>query len=147
MDTSQRKVLVRLARQARKAAEIIVKEENLPRKMHGMCARASAILFELLYEAGFKPYICFGYGHCFLEVEDYLVDITASQFGYSKIFIVHLDDLFSKLKPRDQDAAIRHQGYWDRDPENAYDNIKEAIQHQDRNDWPPEQTISREDFI
>jgi len=147
MDTERKKQVVLLARKARKAAEYIAKEEKSPTKLHGLCARASAILFELLREEGFNPFICFGNGHCFLEVDEFLVDITATQFGYSKIFIVHMNDLFSKLKLRDQEAALACNGYWDREPEHAYSSIREAIAHQDKHGWPYEQLISREDFI
>ena len=55
----------------------------------GMCAIASAKLFNDLQMAGFSVKIASNWSHCFVVVDDeYIVDVTATQFGkYQKVCI------------------------------------------------------------
>ena len=147
MNALKRKQVVKLARIARKTAEKIAKEENLPNKLNGMCARASAILFRLLKSKGFTPSICFGHCHCFIEIEDLVVDVTASQFGYGRIMIVSRAKILTVLNPKHQHAFISNNSHWSYSTLHKYKSIRSAKAHQGRWSWPPEQTIGKEDFI
>jgi hypothetical protein len=72
-----------LAHQARKWAEHQAIQEDFPPSLVGFCAKASAYLFTLLKAAGYDPQIIENDSHCFVLVDQELVDITATQFSAS----------------------------------------------------------------
>lgn len=61
----------------------------------GMCAIAAAVLHARLVKHGLHAWFVVwhgdGHGHCYVECGDYLIDITASQFGRNEIEIVRKD--------------------------------------------------------
>lgn len=83
---------------ARSWAEAYAKVKKFPDDLNGLCAIASAKLFEMLdREPGLTPSIAIWHDnkshgvHCFLICNQYLVDITATQFGnFSKVEVINL---------------------------------------------------------
>jgi len=139
MTPEERQRLVMVARRARKIVEALRKKEVengnkiFPSRLNGMCARASTILFTLLSNEGFNPTICFGDGHCFLEVENLVVDITATQFGYGKVLIEPIEKMAAKPQ-------------WDSHPSLRYDSVEVAMLHQRDWKWPNSQRIKKKDL-
>jgi len=146
VDAEKRKKVVVLARKARKTAENIAEREDLPYRMNGMCARASAILFELLRAADIKALICFGRHHCYLKVDELVVDITATQFGYSRVFIVPENELYSQLSEVHQLQLLDGTSYWNYEDDRVFNNITDAMYFQRQLDWPEKQMIHRSDL-
>jgi hypothetical protein len=77
-----------LALEVRDWAEVFAEKTNMPANLNGMCAIASAELWKRLRAHGIKAKICmseedFGF-HVYLKVEDHVVDVTATQFSWSK---------------------------------------------------------------
>lgn len=72
----------------RKWAESYAIAKKFPKNLNGMCAIASSKLFEALDRVqGLKPELAIWHDrvsegvHCFVLCNEYLVDITATQFG------------------------------------------------------------------
>lgn len=89
------RTLLACAKEARKIAENIAEKEGFPRDLEGLCARASAVLFELLEEKGFEPEIGVSSTrpHVFVMAEGYIIDVTATQYRRKKkIFVVKAED-------------------------------------------------------
>lgn len=61
------------------------------------CAIASAKLWHMLRNAGINAKLVSNDHHAFVVVDDWIVDITATQFGseYEKVEIRHVDDVDS----------------------------------------------------
>lgn len=86
-----------IAESARIWAQAYAKVKKFPEDLNGMCAIASAKLFEMLdREIGLNPSIVVWHDsksngvHCFVICNQYLVDITATQFGnFSNVEIVN----------------------------------------------------------
>ena len=84
-----------IAELAKERAISIARNQGTPRNLHGLCARASAIVFKGLTLRGHAATIAYSYsetrfmGHVFIisDDTDYLIDVTASQFS-SKYSIV-----------------------------------------------------------
>lgn len=73
--------------------EEIAEEEEFCFDLCGLCARAAATVHNLLKMFGLNPKLCIGGGHVFSAISDYVIDVTATQFGGPSIFISHLNDL------------------------------------------------------
>lgn len=60
----------------------------------GWCAKASLLLFKTLQRCGFTPKLKVWQsgelGHCYVECDNYIIDVTASQFGGQEVEIVPL---------------------------------------------------------
>ena len=86
-----RKQIVKIARQTRKFVENSKELVSLMGKpaphLGGWCAHSSIILSHNLREAGLNASLVSGYGHWFVKCDDFLVDITASQFGQGSICV------------------------------------------------------------
>lgn len=54
----------------------------------GCCAICSYRIFKRLKELGYKPAFVENYYHCFVLCDKYLIDVTASQFGFGEIYVV-----------------------------------------------------------
>jgi len=69
-----------------------------------MCAVASFVLHTALRRNGFKSRVAYGFfdrdsNHCWVELNKYIIDITASQFELKPIYITHKDnDLYAKKR-------------------------------------------------
>jgi hypothetical protein len=92
-----RKQIVKIARQTRKFVENSKELVGLMGKpaphLGGWCAHSSIILSHNLREAGLDAKIVSGYGHWFVKCENFLVDITASQFGQSRVCVKDFDKI------------------------------------------------------
>lgn len=90
----------------------------------GMCAIASAKLFDRLEQLGYTPTIGIAElddsSHVFVLVDDFIVDVTATQFGRNSVEIIH--------------SKLATDWYWQLHYE-CY-SIKELLKHQKRNGWP-----------
>ena len=106
-----------LALYARRRFEKINREiEEFPSSLSGSCAIASAILFKVLKDKGHKPVFCCGEdcvsGHCWIEVNDFVVDLTATQFrncGYKKVNIIPKDKLHEHESYTSWNQLVRYE--------------------------------------
>lgn len=86
------------ALKVRKWAELQSIKSRMPANLEGMCARASAELFNQLSAVGVRAELHAyedgdGAAHVFTVVDDIVVDVTATQFGRlqkHKVFVMHL---------------------------------------------------------
>lgn len=89
-------VLVNCAKQAH-AHVLEQAQQHGQTDLCGWCAKGSVTLFRLLIKAGKTPAIKVWQsgelGHCYIECDGYLLDITASQFGLNAIEVVRLKNL------------------------------------------------------
>lgn len=92
----------------------------------GMCAIASAHLFTALQKACVPVELWSNSRHCFLIVEDSVVDITATQFGKSRIFIASV-------------WRVKHDTRWA--PELMHASVESLRVYQTRSGWPPPQCV------
>lgn len=100
----------------------------------GWCAIASAELCYQLKQRGYKPKICFTYGHSFVRLGAYLIDITATQFRQApKEHIVLLR--YKEIKPYIEGK------YWFWDCMASFSCMKQAREYQQQMDWCEEQLI------
>lgn len=101
----------------------------------GLCAIASAKLFIELKKHGYNPQIAENTCHCFLVVNDHIVDITAGQFDKQRrIVIKHLSKRIKKLN--------HVEYYWE--VEKLFDSVKDLRTYQFEMRWPNCQIASRE---
>jgi hypothetical protein len=92
MDKQQlRKQIYNIARQTRK---FVLTSPDMKALMgvplphlSGWCAHSAIILSHNLRESGLDAKIVSGQGHWFVKCEDFLTDITASQFGQGNICV------------------------------------------------------------
>lgn len=92
--------------------------------LSGWCAISSAHLFRELRKAKITAELHYVSGHCFVVVEDHVVDVTATQFGeFTKtpILILHLKE------------AEQH---WFYKTEKIFENPTELREHQLKEKWP-----------
>jgi hypothetical protein len=60
---------------------------NIPQHLAGYCGYGSVLVWKRLKEAGRKPQMVQGHGHWFTICDGMLVDVTATQFGQSKVVV------------------------------------------------------------
>ncbi len=123
MNKDKQQQVKQIANQARRWAMLNSKSMYL----NGMCAIASCHLFNELKKAGIDSRIAINDQHCFLIVDNYIVDVTASQFDLPCVFIKHLDD-----------AECEHDFFI---VENEFDSIADLYQYQIDEGWPLEQLV------
>lgn len=95
----------------------------------GMCAIASGYLHKRLQAKGIESVLCYNDGHCFVRVDDYIVDVTATQFGDYKpveIFPVH-------------EATERNKYCWKIEKE--FETTLDLYTHQKKERWPSTQLV------
>ena len=109
--------------------------------LSGMCAIASAKLWNDLSSIGIKSEIHYGDSHVFLVLNGLIVDVTATQFKDGKF---HPDEIFisplkaaARIKVKIGKEKIRP---WN--TETIYSSVKEL--YEDLKDWPEEQSIPKE---
>jgi hypothetical protein len=73
------------AERARAWAEAQAKQNRFAPDLNGLCAISSAYLCAELEAAGLRPKAVLAPGHCYVECDEFLVDVTATQFGHGKI--------------------------------------------------------------
>lgn len=107
--------------------------------LFGCCAIASGRLHKRLIEEGYNPIIvqtshpkdndC---SHCYVVVGEYVVDITATQFGENESVCLFK---FGKHKKKEQ----KKLWYWYSEFVEFYPNTNILKKEQKRNNWPVEQ--------
>lgn len=100
----------------------------------GMCAVASAILFQMLVDAGFDAKICYAVGQAFMDeahvfcmVDDLIIDITASQFGLRDV------EVLKKGSP--------HSRRWFWTPQRKFSTVEQLAVRQRKDQWPRHQRV------
>lgn len=100
--------VLKIASAVRDGCEMYAIQNNSPRSLAGMCGMASWALKVALFPR--KSILQFGEvyknGHCWIELDNYIIDITATQFSRFEPRIVY--DLKSKLTQYRSDYTIRH---------------------------------------
>jgi hypothetical protein len=69
-----------------------------PGHLGGLCGYGSVMLFQRLKKEGYSPKIASGIGHWFVVCGDFLVDVTASQFGQGKVTIRNYKNIKKKIE-------------------------------------------------
>lgn len=66
----------------------------------GMCGICSCELATRLQAHRFIPYLCVNDYHCWVHIEGWLVDVTATQFGFEPVVLVELSSIpFEETQP------------------------------------------------
>jgi hypothetical protein len=116
---SQEEFFELIAKQVRIFCEKYREQKKLWKEdLGGMCAIASYLIFDILKENEYEPTLVHAEinpigGHCFILCNDYLIDVTATQFGEKEKVIVKK---YSELEQKD---------FWKR---NTFINSKKGIQ-------------------
>jgi hypothetical protein len=104
------------------------------------CAIASGRLYKELVKEGFKPVIVETtypidnqYGHCYILVNGYVLDVTATQFGQSEP-VCFFEYGIHKTEKEKFDFW-----YWYSDKQRYFNSLKELRNEQFKNNWPWEQ--------
>lgn len=100
----------------------------------GMCCIASAKLFETLVQSGYNPTLAMAEhdddsAHCFIICDDYVLDITATQFGMAPIETIH-----EKIASE----------YWFWNPKVLFYSVDELIKYQKKTKWPKYQLVTHD---
>ena len=111
----------RIAKEVRKCAE---KKWRWGRDLGGMCGIASVMLHKELLESGIATDIVCNSWHAFLEYQDYIIDITATQFDVPKAVFI-------------KKRAKKEGEYWK--CERRFQNWEDFVIHQKEVGWPEEQ--------
>lgn len=115
-------------------AEAVACEARLRDDLTGLCAIASAELFDQLETIGLRPelhlWTCVQDGissHVFVVLDDVVVDITATQFSKMrapKVYIAH--------------KRIAERWEWYQSQE-VFDTVRDLIRYQKKHRWPSNQ--------
>lgn len=103
----------RIAEKVRKAVEELAKHEaalnregwNDPVTLCGYCSRASSVLSNALAEEGIEHKIGVAAHHVFVLWKEYVVDVTATQFGESPVIIETKSEMDCKRFPRNWEVC------------------------------------------
>ena len=120
-----------IAQEVRAWAEHIQKQTmNLfSSNLLGLCAISSAYLFCKLKEAGIETHIVSNHKHCFLITkDDFVVDVTATQFGFEKILITPHSEI------------INFSSYYFK--REIHDSVDSLHLTQIKHGWPAHQTVN-----
>ena len=100
-----------------------------PKDLCGMCGIAAARLFTNLQDAGYQPQLAMrnsSYdGHCFVIVDGFIVDVTATQFGLKPVEIV-------PLLPKPKRPIFWRET-------SLFDSVQQLVVRQKRSGWPDDQ--------
>lgn len=129
-----------LATKARKAIECAALDETDSTYLGGYCARGSAIVAHLLKEEGIPCSLVYSdWGHVYVECMNYVIDITATQFGdFPKVMIRTRDDVYAYCKKIDEYAV-----WWQRDE--VFTQVSSLKKWQNKH-WPIEQIVNYGDL-
>jgi hypothetical protein len=128
--------LYRIARSARKWAERNRDEGEHGEDLCGMCAIAAAELWGKLNRKNIEATIIVNETetHCFCLVDDLVVDVTATQFGYQEVFIASIDELLVLEETKNKlDIFPWTYGY-------EFQDRKKFVEYQRATGWPASQT-------
>lgn len=90
MDKNTERKILAIATDVRNWADLYAEEHRMSQNLCGMCAIASAELWRELVDAKFKPIIGvwtdqedihWMVSHVFIKLDDYVLDVTATQFN------------------------------------------------------------------
>lgn len=118
--------LYNIARACRKRIEKYAKDFYFPDNLEELCAISSATLFEEFKKHGIKAKIISNSFHCFIRIDDKIVDITATQFGthYPKILIQKAEEFKKNIYYKE---------------EYSFTSIKKLYNWQYKREWPNRQ--------
>lgn len=112
----------------------------------GMCGIASTELHLRLNRAGISNKICVGEAHVFIQTHNYLLDITACQFGYEPILLIkigskaHRDLLSDKREYHDSLIPTYKFCHWKR--AKVFTQLDDFLEFLHTSNWPVEQIWS-----
>ena len=98
-------------------------DENTPKDFYGnfggACGFMSYAMYQLLRRLGEKPRLAVaggifaGCSHCWVEIDGYIVDLTATQFGYTRpVQVVTRPSEWHKPRKYEGAAALRELRTW-----------------------------------
>lgn len=120
----------KIAEQVRKWTENKADKANYnPDSLCGWCAIASAELFTRLQSAGITAEIHINSGHTFVIADDYIVDITATQFTEFEnkpVVILHLKE-------------VDEEENWYYTDTKIFKSVKKLHAYQVKEKWPAKQ--------
>lgn len=142
-----RKEIYRIAKNARKWSERYVRKnpDDFFLDLGCFCAIGSSYLSQKLKQANIKHelviYNGIGLSHCFIKTDDYLIDITATQFNinaldktFKQVEILSTEELEKRNKNPDSSPY-----FWE--ITKTFKDYKELLDYQKDNNWPIEQRI------
>lgn len=99
-----------------------------------MCAIASVELFKRLKDKNYKPQLhvathAIGGSHVFITLNNYIIDITATQFGHPQRVIIKRKNVFTIIN-----------WYWRSDK--TFKTHKKLIEFQQKTGWSKNQTAT-----
>lgn len=123
--------LVKQAKSARRWAMRNRSKFNCGDDLAGMCAIASGYLHRLLDKAEIESFLCVNDHHCFLISSGYIVDITATQYGFRPITIIPEDKV--------------DQEFWF--IEKRFKTVESLLDYQIDAGWPSDQMVLMDEGI
>lgn len=76
--------------------------EHFPRDLCGMCAIATGKLLTELHKAGIKRAVAHStHSHCYVMVDDTIVDVTATQFSQEEVLVITKSALRQRIRNGD----------------------------------------------
>jgi hypothetical protein len=112
--------------------ERIAAKEGFGWGLAGLCCRASADVFRALKKAGFSPTLVLADCHGWVELDGWIIDITATQFERLKARRVHVA------------SSGSYRGEHWADHPRRFQDVEEARRTQVKLGWPYDQTITKE---
>jgi hypothetical protein len=115
--------IVEIAERARNWMEHVADSEGFHPSLCGLCARASALLFEMLKDAGYDPRIAVSLraNHFFVLLDGHVIDITATQFHFTNQEKVHIET--------NEEREVHYHVDW------TFDNVPTLISWQRKANW------------
>jgi hypothetical protein len=103
--------------------EYVADSEGVHPSLCGLCARASALLFEMLKNAGYNPRIAVSLraNHFFVLLNGHVIDITATQFNFANQERVHIET--------NEEKEVHYHVDW------TFDNVPTLIAWQRKAKW------------
>ena len=120
----------RVTTEVREWAELAARKRGFAEDLECFCAIGAAKLFIELHAAGVQAYIVCNEYHAFVEVENFIVDITATQFGKAPVFIQNRNDFED------------HQCFfWSHKDSTRFKDVHSFREYQCHGGWPADQIV------
>ena len=117
----------RIARAARKWAEEYAESVGAFSDLMCLCAISSAELHKRLRKEKQPSILVENNTHCFVMCDDYVVDITATQFGIQEEVYIRKHD----------HSAVKNKYFYRIN--NKFRSVKKLREHQKKEGWPRDQ--------